>query len=230
MKYRDMEATPWRRTRSCLGASRFLAGVVVGLLILTGCTGGESPPATSKGPISNPSSSMTGATTEAAPANTLAPVYKPATDQGPAENVPVPILPEKAKEFSKEGLIAFTEYWYQTLGYAFETGDPAPMMAITGPSCSTCEAMKVAVGPWHSEGRWIVGGQMTVLSANTSFMPVQSDVYEVTALVRQQQLIFYRGDGSLAEDRGQKSSVGDVLTASHIEGKWTAIDVQRLGR
>ncbi|MFB9166077.1 MULTISPECIES: DUF6318 family protein [Arthrobacter] len=159
---------------------------------------------------------------------TTAAAYKPATETGPAENVPVPVLPEKAKEFSKEGLIAFTEYWYQTLGYAFETGDPDPMMAITGAACPSCEAMKVAVVPWHSEGRWIMGGQMMVLSATTSFVPLEDGTYQVTALVRQQHLKFYRGDGTLADDRGQKPSVGDSLGAVYDAGRWKALDIQRL--
>ena len=211
------------------GAQPLLAAVMAGLLALTGCTADDDPPETTAGPASASTSPAPGATTAATAKTTAAPIYKPATDLGPAQNVPVPVLPEKAKEFSEEGLIAFTEYWYQTLGYAFETGDPAPMMAITGPSCATCEAIRVAVGPWHSDGRWIVGGQMTVLTTSTSFISVQGNPYEVTALVRQKQLKFYRGNGSLAEDRGQKPSVGDVFTASHVDGQWTAIDVQRLG-
>lgn len=199
------------------------------LLIITGCTGDSSLPNPSDGPPPSSSSPTVVATTESAPETTAAPIYKPATDQGPAENVPMPLLPQKAKELSKEGLIAFTDYWYQTLGYAFETGDPGPMMKVTGPNCATCERIRTAVGPWHAEGRWIVGGKMAILSVNTLFIPLQNDYYEVTALVRQEQLKFYRGDGSLAEDRGQKSSVGDVITASHIDGQWIALDVQRLG-
>lgn len=96
-------------------------------------------------------------------------VCKPATDQGPAENVPVPVLSEMAKEFSKEGLIAVNEYWYSTLGYAFETGDSEPMMSIRGPNCRPCEAMRKTVEAWYSDGKWISGGQMIIDPPNSSF-------------------------------------------------------------
>ncbi|PXA69055.1 hypothetical protein CVS29_00250 [Arthrobacter psychrochitiniphilus] len=200
--------------------------LVVAILGISGCS--SLPQEVVEAPTSAvPVASNTAEMTTQALATTAA-AYKPATETGPAENVPVPVLPEKAKEFSKEGLIAFTEYWYQTLGYAFETGDPDPMMAITGAACPSCEAMKVAVVPWHSEGRWIMGGQMMVLSATTSFVPLEDGTYQVTALVRQQHLKFYRGDGTLADDRGQKPSVGDSLGAVYDAGRWKALDIQRL--
>ena len=206
---------------------RTAAGIVTTALLLTSCT---TPPATPPSSTTAPSATTTTATTTPAPTpTTAAPVYKPATDQGPAENVPLPVLPEQANEFSKEGLIAFTEYWYSTLGYAFETGDPIPMMDISGANCTACTKMAETVVPWHSDGRWIVGGQITVLSSNTSFTAVADGSYEITALVRQNQLKFYRGDHTLADDHGQNPSVADLLTAAYDSGQWSAISVIRVG-
>lgn len=214
------------------GSRRFVVVLLAACaLVLAGC----SPPSTvdptplpSTAPATSIESSGTAVPPTTEPPIPSPAVYKPATEQGPAENVPVPVLPQKAKEFSKEGLIAFAEYWYSTLGYAFETGDPAPMMAISGPDCRTCQAMGTTVGPWHEEGRWIVGGQMMVLSLTSSFEPSQIGEYEVIALVRQKHLKFFRGDMSLAEDRGQKPSVADAMTAVHKNGLWIALDVSRL--
>ena len=200
--------------------------LVVGLLTVTGCNspGGTVDPTGT----ATAQATATESVTPLPPPTTMAAVYKPATDQGPAENVPVPVLPAKAKEFSKEGLIAFTEYWYSTLGYAFETGDPEPMMSITGPNCAVCGAMKETVVGWHSEGRWIVGGQMTVLSADTQFSPGEDGSYRVVAFVRQNRLKFFRGDKSLDEDRPQKPTVGDDFVAVHEAGHWSLVNVQRL--
>lgn len=138
------------------------------------------------------------------------------------------MLPDLAKVFSKEGLIAFAEYWYETLGYAFETGDPEPMMAITSTGCPTCEAMKQAVESWHSEGRWIVGGQMIVSSTDTSFVPVEDGSYQVVLLVRQENVKYFRGDKTLAEDKGIKTAVADLLVARYVSGKWTVANVSHL--
>ncbi|WP_425862307.1 DUF6318 family protein [Arthrobacter sp. TWP1-1] len=201
--------------------------VFAGLLALTGCTtpGGGNNPGTA-----SPSGATVTTTAPAttAPPPTTAAAYKRATDAGPAENVPIPVLPEKAKEFSKEGLIAFAEYWYSTLGYAFETGDPAPMLAITDSGCLTCNAMKEAVVPWHAEGRWIVGGQMDVLSTESNFSPVQDGSYQIVALVRQDNVKYFRGDKTLAEDRGAKPAVADLMVAKYSSGHWTAVDVSHI--
>lgn len=214
------------------GSRQFaLVLLAVGSLVLAGCS--SSSPVDPTTPTSSAPTTSIESSGPAVPPTTASPtpspaVYKPATDQGPAENVPVPALPDKAKEFSKEGLIAFAEYWYSTLGYAFETGDPEPMMAISGPNCLTCEAMSSAVGPWHADGRWIVGGQMRVLSMTASFEPLQNGEYELVALVRQTHLKFYRGDKTLSDDRGQKPSVADLVTAFYESGQWIAHDVSRL--
>ncbi|MHA7304140.1 DUF6318 family protein [Arthrobacter sp. TMN-49] len=201
-----------------------------GLLVLSACS--PSPPGTS---ATTPPGRTSGATetsaitpTSTTPAPSPVAAYKPATANGAAQNVPVPVLPAKAKEFSKEGLIAFAEYWYSTLGYAFETGDPAPMMAISDPGCRTCEAMKKTVVPWNSEGRWIVGGQMHVLSAVSSFEMVDDGTFQVIAMVRQQNVMFYRADESLAEDKGVKTSVADILVGRYEDGRWTAETVEHV--
>ncbi len=212
--------------RSLMGRAVLVAAALIaGVLALAGC---------STPPTATPSSS-TGAATSAPvestapPPTTVAPaVYRPATDQGPAENVPVPVLPDKAKEFSKEGLMAFTEYWYSTLGYAFETGDSQPMLDISSPSCEMCETMKETVVPWHEEGRWIVGGQMTVLDTSATFSPTKDGNYQVTALVRQNHLQFYRADKTISKDLGQEPSVADVLVAVHDSGRWSAVEIGRL--
>ncbi|AIY00983.1 hypothetical protein ART_1384 [Arthrobacter sp. PAMC 25486] len=203
-----------------------LAAAITAVLVLTGCSSPQiSPSPSTSGSSTTPAVEVT---TAAPPPTTEAPVYKPATDQGPAENVPIPVLPDKAKEFSKEGLIAFTEYWYSALGYAFETGDPKPMMDISGPNCIACNNMSETILPWHSEGRWIVGGQMMVLSTNASFVPVEDGSYEVTALIRQNHVQFYRGDKSLADDPGQGPSAADQLNAAYDSNQWKAISVLRI--
>jgi hypothetical protein len=40
-------------------------------------------------------------------------VYKPADAKGRAQNVPVPVKPALADKNTKEGLEAFTKYWYE---------------------------------------------------------------------------------------------------------------------
>lgn len=210
-------------------AGGLLTAVTAALLALTACTPAPTGTNTAGTSVTSTANEETAAsTTKASPPLPVEAVYKPASADGPAQNVPVPVLPDAAKEFSKEGLIAFAEYWYETLGYAFETGDPEPMMEITATGCPTCEAMKQAVESWHEEGRWIVGGQMIVSSTDTSFDPVEDGSYQVVLLVRQENVKYFRGDKSLAEDKGIKTAVADLLVARYDSAKWTVANVSHL--
>ena len=208
------------------GVVHSIAVALAAVSLLAACTTPEAspPPIPSGSSTTQPVES----TAPAPPPTTEPAVYKPATEQGPAENVPVPVLPEAAKEFSKEGLIAFTEHWYATLGYAFETGDPEPMMAISDVACPSCEAMRKAVIAWHSEGRWIAGGAMTVVTTDTSFVPLQDGSFQVVAMVRQSNVRYFRADKTLADDKGTEPTIEDLILASYSSGEWTANNVSHM--
>ena len=202
------------------------AGAVIGLagiLILTGCTTDTSP---TPPPVSSISTTTSSIPTVTAPPSTAAPAtaaaYQPATANGPAQNVPVPTLPAKAKEFSKDGLLAFAEYWYSTLGYVYETGDPGPMMAITEPGCKTCAFINEPIGSWYEDGGWLVGGTMTVHSSQTSFTATPSGTYQVVLMVQQSQVSSYSKDAQLNSERDPSVSQADILVATYADGQWVA--------
>lgn len=214
------------------GSRQFaLVLLAVGSLVLAGCS--SSSPVDPTTPTSSAPTTSIESSGPAVPPTTASPtpspaVYKPATDQGPAENVPVPALPEKAKEFSKEGLIAFAEYWYSTLGYAFETGDPEPMMAISGPNCLTCEAMKETTVAGHADGKWIAGGRMVMDPPTVTFVETPNGTYQAIALVRQEQVKYFKADKTLSKDLGITTATGDILIGSYTDGSWVAVTVEHL--
>src|SRR3954466_15344157 len=113
--------------------ARMSAALVACALALAACSRSAAGTATAAptAAVSQPP-----ATGTATPSPTA--TYKPASADGPAENVPVPKMPEAAKEKSKEGLKAFAEYWLATMSYAYETGDLELMKSISGPSCTAC--------------------------------------------------------------------------------------------
>src|SRR6476661_305076 len=91
------------------------------VLLLSACSSGEGPKnGSSDGATPSASASAT-ASPSATPTPT--PVYKPADAKGKAQNVPVPVKPALADKNSKEGVEAFTKYWFQVLSYAYETGN-----------------------------------------------------------------------------------------------------------
>ena len=222
-----------RRTKVEHHVRRRLALVILAAcaMILAGCSspspGETSPPQSSATVTSIESSATTAPPTTASPSATPA-VYKPATEQGPAENVPVPVLPDKAKEFSKEGLIAFTEYWYSTLGYAFETGDPEPMLAISGPDCKTCAAMSKAVVSGHKDGKWIMGGTMDIDPPRTTFNQMSDETFQATTMARQDHVKFFKADGTISTDFGVTIAEKDILIGVYQDNRWTAVTVEHI--
>ncbi len=208
--------------------TRQVAAIAALLLLLAGCTTSPTPP-TSNGPVAGQSPAATQVDTPPpSPGPAPVPAYMPATADAPAQNVPTPVLPEKAREFSKEGLEAFARHWYATLGYAFETGDPGPMMAISNADCKTCNAMKEGVTGGHAEGKWIVGGQMFVSSMDSSFKQMPDDTFQVVGMVRQQHVIYYNADRSVSKDLGVKAAIGDIVIGKYSDEGWTAVTVEHL--
>jgi hypothetical protein len=203
--------------------------VFAGLLALTGCTtpGDGNNPGTASPPDTTVATTVPATTT---PPPTTAAVYKPATDAGPAENVPIPVLPEKAKEFSKEGLIAFAEYWFSTLGYVFETGDSGPMLAVTEPGCQACDLMINLLEPTYENGGWVVGGQMEVVQSISYFTPLSDGDYQAEVEAMQIKVIYFNADGSMAKELDQHPVATNIVNAHWVDGRWIASKGELLRR
>ncbi|MEV7604155.1 DUF6318 family protein [Paenarthrobacter sp. NPDC089322] len=122
----------------------FAVGVAA-LLVLSGCQGGGwqggTPSGTATETGSTTASPTLSATGTPVPVSSASAVYKPADANGKAENVPVPVMPELAKENSKEGLEAFIRYWYAQLSYSYETGYTESLRSIFSPTCALCRAL-----------------------------------------------------------------------------------------
>lgn len=202
--------------------------MLTGILILTGCTtdtdATRAPETT--GSTATSTSAETTPQSTAAPETTAA--YQAATANGPAQNVPVPTLPVNAKEFSKDGLLAFAEYWYSTLGYAYETGDPGPMMAISDPVCPTCIKVSDSVAHWYGLGGWFVGGQMTVHQSTSTFHETPDGNYQAILMIQQAKVTAYNADRTLDAEGKPMKARADIVVAVYAEGQWTAHRAEHL--
>jgi hypothetical protein len=198
--------------------------VVCSLMVLalaSGCTANASPPGSTDTSSAAQSTSPTISSSPPTSAMATTAVYKPADAAGPAQNVPIPVKPPLADEFSKEGLEAFARYWYSTLSYAYETGDMGPLEAVTDPGCQTCAKVKDSVVPWHSEGRWTVGGLLVVEAAQSTFKETPEGEYQVILIVHQEPITYYRADGTVAETKPATAPITDILVGPYTDGKWT---------
>ena len=201
------------------------AAFVVSVFVLTACNGGGNPPGNDG--TSGTASPTVSATSTPSPTPTAA--YKPADAKGKAQNVPVPVLPEAAKAETKEGLEAFAKHWYDLMNYAYETGDLAPVSAVSGPNCASCNKVRDTIVAWNSDGQWIEGGALTVQGADTKFAKDTSGGYQVVVQYQRQAISYHLADGSVEESSPKTSLLADIVIANYESGRWTAVNVDKIG-
>jgi len=202
--------------------------LAVSVLALSGCSSGGDPQA---GPtasvVAPPGQSTSGpasATPSATPTPKSTPVYKPADAKGRAQNVPVPVKPALADKNTKEGLEAFTKYWYALLSYGFETGDLSPWVKLTSSSCEFCNILKKSIAVGYKEGRWQVGGRLSTPSIEARFKS-EAASQQVLVQVIQEETQFYKADKSVGRSPAAGSNTASVLIAEFSDGRWTVAEL-----
>ncbi|WP_415856805.1 DUF6318 family protein [Sinomonas sp. G460-2] len=150
---------PFRRASRSAG---LVAVVVFGLgLAACGSGPGDAVPSgtSSSGPAVSSGSPSAPPTPDSRPT--------PASSRGPARNLPRPVLPEAAKQNTKEGFAAFTQYWFDTITYGLETGDSGPLREISLPDCKMCNSYTESVLKARKSDGWNSGPQWTISEFTT---------------------------------------------------------------
>jgi hypothetical protein len=202
---------------SRLMRSGVLAVAVGAALMLAGCSGGA--PA-DPGTASPTATEATSPSSSPAPTPTPSALYKPADASGPAQNVPVPVLPEVAKTETKEGLEAFTTHWFQLVNFAYETGDIAGVQSVTSPDCDYCSNITSSLTTNYQDGRWLAGGKITVPAATTTFERAADGNYQVIVQVQQETITYFAPGGSEFRAPTKPSNTGNVLLVGFEENTW----------
>ncbi|MDQ4502691.1 DUF6318 family protein [Sinomonas sp. ASV322] len=190
-------------------------GLVVFALSLVACGG---PPdatdgsATASGTVSTP---------------TPDPRPTPASSKGPARNLPKPVLPEAAKQNTEEGFAAFTQYWFDTVTYARETGDIGPLSESSQPSCKMCQFQIDKAKELHQDGGWSVGPRRTVSSfqANMAIDAV-GNVMALFSLDESASTRFDR-DGSAVKSYEGGTAEGAQVIYARFDSAWTTVEAGR---
>ena len=198
---------------------RVAAVVWCAVWLLTGCSTQVSPPSPTSTTTAAPASSAPAP----APSSTAPGAYKPADANGKAQNVPVPVMPELAKENSKAGLEAFIGYWYEQLSYVDETGDMSAWLPLNSPNCRLCAQLQKSGEDAYINGRWIAGGRITVPVIHVQWSA--ENVPAATVQVIQERIDYYNADGSVGRMRSEASNDAFAFFAKHIEGAWTVVDL-----
>ena len=204
-----------------LTAISCIAAVALGL---SGCSNSDSPQGSpSAGPTTSASPTASVAHNPL-PTPKPAPVYKPADAKGRAQNVPVPVKPAVADKNSKEGLEAFAKYWFQTLSYAYETGDTRLMASVSRPNCRFCSGLRDNVESAWQGKKWIVGGKIQTPSVRGNFRPA-GGTQQATVQVIQQEISIYRAAGVLSQAATKASNTASLANASFEPSGWVMTDL-----
>ncbi|QTG82802.1 DUF6318 family protein [Arthrobacter crystallopoietes] len=192
---------------------------------LTACGGdAEGEPGSSASPATSAVASEAATPT---PTPSATPEYKPASADGPAENVPLPDMPSEAKLKSQQGLEAFIPYWFETLSYAYETGDLAPLQKSTGPDCLICGEFTKSVVEGNANNRWIVGGRLDVVEIEDRFIETIDGDYAPIVFLTQQPLDYYESGELLGTAKGFSEPLLWVATIEYADGQWKMLDFER---
>ena len=215
--------------RSAVAPPRVGALGLAAILLLGGCSGAETDPAAQAADqttnTAQPSEdSNAGETAVSAPNPTPAPpAYQRASVKGPAENVLLPVIPELARENTREGLEAFAAHWYELANYGYATGDVQPVRAVSGDTCAVCVAFYQTLAKGYVDEDWIAGGEVHVEKVSTpsfDFVPTAEGYFQAIISITQEPLVFYGPEGYQGTAKGIGTPLEQLMEAEFVDGSW----------
>jgi hypothetical protein len=178
--------------------------------------------------VESPASSSAPSTTAAAPP-TPDPRPTPASSKGPARNLPRPVLPESAKQNTKEGFEAFRQYWLNSVTFAFESGDVEPLELASAPTCEVCGEFKTAALRLHDERGWAVGPKWTVQHFSTDMVADPERRFLGRYLGIESPSVDYNEGGSVRRAYpGEPSGTYQEIYARYDSGAWITVETGNL--
>lgn len=191
--------------------------LLIGAVLISGCQGeavGTQPSTTAARPTAPSSPSPTPTTPEPTPASS----------DGPAANIPIPEKPELADENTKEGLEAFTRYWFDLFSYGYATNDWEEFTRVTDPGCMTCENIVGRVQGHFDSAGWIDGGEAELVSFSTQFEENTAGSINSFAEVAQAEITYYAKDGEVSGVSEALKPTANVTISLFENNEWVMLD------
>lgn len=186
-----MPVTITRRTR---GGFAVAAVVALALSACSPSNGSEDP----SSPSTGSSSAVANGSSAAPTSKSASPTPVPASSKGPAKNWPVPKMPEAAKEHSLKGAGAFSEYYFELIGYTTQTNNSKQLAQVSTSSCKVCNENIIEPSKQNQQaGGWNAGGEY-----NPTISSAQEDGPNsvwVTFQFTQEARTVFNSDGQVSE-------------------------------
>lgn len=187
-------------------------------------TAGASP-STPDGGTAPSSGSGSGSGSGPASATASGP-YVPASAEGPAQNVPKPVMPEVMKEETQEGAEAAVKYFWETVYYMQQTGDAGLEQEISGPTCKFCEHHKNSIMKLYGDGGWMVSETATIHSAITR--PSKNGYTSTILLNMSKEEFFEKSGDEIAVSMSDSEDKAPWIAQSRYDkdlGHWTIAEM-----
>lgn len=202
-----------------------IGGAALAALLLAGCGTDDD------GAAASPSSAAPSASAStAAPGPDATPdAYVPASLDGPAQNVPKPVMPALAKEESREGAQAFLDYWSDAMWYAYQTGDTSYARDIISPHCEVCIDQLDLLEEIYDSGSWAVGGRESVTIQDAAIAPAADGIYKPVVLGSSEGAkLIEAGEVSLDVPPDDGAEDPHVIYMDYMQDEWVYISAADL--
>lgn len=193
--------------------------------LVSGCDAGSTPqPPSSPTTTANESQTKPPAASNSTVAPTKTAPYEPGSAKGPAVNVPMPKLPDAAKENSKVGATAFAEYYFDLINYTVESNDAEPLKQSSTRDCEVCgTALIDPAGRAQITGKWQVGGEHHYKVVDT-FLPSKNNA-TVSVRFEVDEAIFYIKPNRIESRNAKTTSTVAALGLKYSSG-WKVYVIQ----
>ncbi|MHA7264029.1 DUF6318 family protein [Arthrobacter sp. TMN-37] len=192
------------------GPAPLLAVVAAGSFLLSGCQGAGA------------GSGAPGGSHAAAPSTS--PASQPAPSSGPAADLQPPPKPAGVDAETREGLEAFTRYWFALFSYGYESNNWSGLQAVTDRGCDTCTNVIGEVGKHYETGGWIQGGKVIVHAVSTTLQPGARGPVSSTVTLEQAELVYFDQSGREAAVSDALPLTRSVTIAVHKNNRWVMLD------
>lgn len=197
------------------------------LLAAAGCGGNADPVGpTGTSPTPTAPASSSPPTSSPSPTAKPTPTPVPASSKGPAKNWPVPKMPETAKSKSREGIAAFTRYYFELVDYTVLTYDTKPIKSVTEHSCQLCGEQLIDPAESNADqGGWQVGGETDLQVSFTKL--VEGSAFAGFTFHRTKTTIYLSEGEVQGEVPATKTPVAGTLHLVYVpSGKWKVVDIE----
>ncbi|GAA4107168.1 DUF6318 family protein [Enteractinococcus coprophilus] len=153
--------------------------------------------------------------------------YVAASAEGPAENVPAPVVPDAVKEHSADGARATIEYFWEAVDYGRLTGNTEPIEQVTHYVCESCNQLIYKWEQIYEDGAWaVLDGETSIKIGEVQQNYTEETDEEWTAVLfkmDEPSSEFYQ-DGVLNEDAstegGESAGWWVEMVYDEDDGQW----------